>query len=97
MTPIITPSSITPSSSSALDAGKVKATAKEFEAVFVSEMLSHMFEGIEVDKEFGGGAGETMFRSMMVQEYGKQMTKGGGLGISDQIQKMMIQMQQQQQ
>jgi Rod binding domain-containing protein len=88
--PIATPAPLS------ADAGKVKATAKEFEAVFVSEMLSHMFEGIEVDKEFGGGAGETMFRSMMVQEYGKQMTKGGGLGISDQIQKMMIQMQQQQ-
>lgn len=95
MTTAISSSPITTPPLSA-EAGKVKATAKEFEAVFVSEMLSHMFEGIEVDKEFGGGAGETMFRSMMVQEYGKQMTKGGGLGISDQIQKMMIQMQQQQ-
>ena len=72
---------------------KTKAAAQDFEAVFLSEMFSHMFEGLNVDPMFGGGSGEKMFRSMMVQEYGKMMAKGGGIGISDQLQKMMIQMQ----
>jgi Rod binding domain-containing protein len=74
---------------------KTKATAKDFEAVFLSQMLSHMFEGAESDPVFGGGEGEDMFRGMLVQEYGKQMAvKGQGIGISAQMQKMMIQMQQ---
>lgn len=73
---------------------KTKEAAKDFEAVFISEMISHMFEGIGTDPLFGGGQGEEMFRSTLIQEYGKQMVKGQGIGISDQLQKMMIQMQQ---
>lgn len=74
---------------------KIEKSAKEFEGMFVSEMLSHMFEGLEVDKEFGGGHGEEMFRSMMVSEYGKEIANGPGIGISGQIKAMMIQMQEQ--
>ena len=72
-----------------------KRAAKDFEGMFISEMLSHMFEGLETDPMFGGGHGEDMFRSMMVQEYGKKMAAGGGIGISAQLQKVMIEMQQQ--
>lgn len=71
-----------------------KAAAKEFEAMFMSEMFSHMFEGVETDPMFGGGGGEKMFRSMLIQEYGKIMSKGKGIGISDQIQKFMLQTQE---
>lgn len=75
---------------------KMKDSAKDFEAVFLSEMLSHMFEGTEPDKMFGGGSGEKMFQGMMVQEYGKMMANGQGIGISQQIQKLMMQMQEHQ-
>ena len=74
---------------------KTKAAAKDFEAVFISEMMSHMFEGVKTDSVFGGGQGEDMFHGMLVQEYGKQMAKGSGIGISDQLQRVMLQMQQQ--
>lgn len=70
-----------------------KEAAKDFEAVFLSEMFSHMFEGLDVDPMFGGGQGEKMFRGMLVQQYGKIMAQGKGIGIADQLQKMMIQMQ----
>ena len=74
---------------------QTKAAAKDFEGVFLSEMMSHMFEGTGSDPMFGGGQGEDMFHGLLVQEYGKQMAKGHGIGIADQLQKMMIQMQQQ--
>ena len=74
---------------------KTAKAAKQFEAVFLSEMMSHMFEGVKTDPEFGGGEGEDMFKSLLVNEYGKQMANAGGIGIADQLQKMMIQMQQQ--
>jgi len=75
---------------------KTKASAQDFEAVFISEMLSHMFEGLKPDPVFGGGSGEKMFQGMMVQEYGKMMAKGQGIGISQQLQTVMMQMQEQQ-
>ena len=73
---------------------KTADAAKQFEGVFLSEMMSHMFEGTETDPEFGGGQGETMFKSLLTNEYGKQMANAGGIGIADQLQKAMIQMQQ---
>ena len=74
---------------------KMKDSAKDFEAVFLSEMLGHMFEGTEPDKMFGGGQGEKMFQSMMVQQYGKMMANGQGIGIAAQMQKYMLQVQEQ--
>jgi flagellar protein FlgJ len=72
----------------------VKKAAKEFEGVFLNEMFSHMFDGVGDDPVFGGGRGEKMFKSMMVNEYAKKLASGRGVGISDQIQKAMIEMQQ---
>lgn len=81
---------------SATQTMQIKTAAKDFEAVFISQMMSHMFEGITTDPMFGGGPGEDMFRGMLVQEYGKQIANGPGLGVgvSDQIMKTMIQLQQ---
>lgn len=72
-----------------------KEAAKEFEAVFLSEMLSHMFGEAGADPAFGGGPGEDMFRGMLVQEYAKKMAGSQSIGIAAQLQKMIIQMQQQ--
>jgi flagellar protein FlgJ len=71
-----------------------KGAAKEFEGMFLSEMLSHMFDGLEVDDQFGGGHGEKMFRGMLVNQYGKMIANGKGIGLSDQIQKTMLEIQQ---
>ncbi|MGM0422278.1 MAG: rod-binding protein [Pseudomonadota bacterium] len=74
---------------------KTREAAEEFEATFLSQMLAHMFSGIEVDPTFGGGKGEEMFRSMMVEEYGKSFVDKGGVGIADQVQAKLIEMQSQ--
>ena len=73
----------------------IQKAAKEFEAVFISEMLGHMFEGISTDPMFGGGKGEEVFHGLLINEYGKKVAEGPGIGISDQLQKMMLDMQQQ--
>jgi len=73
---------------------QTREAAKQFEGIFISQMMSHMFEGVGADPMFGGGQGEEMFHSLLVNEYGKQMAQGHGIGIADQLQKMMIEMQQ---
>lgn len=76
---------------------QINHSAKEFCAMFYGEMLGHMFEGMKTDPMFGGGHGEEMFRGMMVQEYGKMMSQSpSGIKIADQVQKAMIQIQQNQ-
>ena len=64
---------------------RAQKAAKEFEGVFITQMLGQMFSGIETDKTFGGGQGETMFRSLMIDQYGKQIASQGGLGLASTI------------
>jgi flagellar protein FlgJ len=81
-----------------LDAAKMKKVeeaAADFEAVFTSEMMKPMFEGIATDGPFGGGKGEEVFRDMLVQEYGKIMARTGSIGIAGPVKEQMIKMQEQ--
>ncbi|MFS2010565.1 rod-binding protein [Azospirillum sp. CT11-132] len=64
---------------------QLRKSANEFESQFVSQMLSPMFEGIQTDETFGGGRGEEMFRPMLVEQFGKQITQRGGFGIAKQV------------
>ncbi|MDX2223528.1 MAG: rod-binding protein [Rhodospirillaceae bacterium] len=78
----------------AKDAGKVRAAAQEFEAFFIGQMMQHMWTDVGVDPEFGGGHAEEMWRSMLTQEYGKEIAKRGGFGIADQVMAAMIKAQE---
>lgn len=73
------------------DMARAAKTGRQFEAQFMSQMLQHMFEGIKTDGMFGGGSGEEMFRSMLLDEYGKQIANhGNGIGIGAAVQKMLL-------
>ena len=69
-------------------------TAKEFESVFISQFLGSMFSGISSDGPFGGGEGEEMFRSMMVDEYGKAIEQRGGFGLAASVTSELLKHQQ---
>ncbi len=71
-----------------------RKAAEEFEGQFMAEMLKHQFSGLETDGPFGGGHAEETFRSLLVDEYGKQVTRAGGLGLADAIQRQMLRMQE---
>jgi peptidoglycan hydrolase FlgJ len=68
--------------------------AKNFESVFVSQFLGQMFEGVSTEGEFGGGPGEAMFRSLMLDEYGKQITAQGGFGLSNAVMRQILKHQE---
>jgi Rod binding domain-containing protein len=70
-----------------------RAAAEEFEAVFLSQMLEHMFAGIRTDGYFGGGRSEQIFRSMTINEYGRMIARSGGVGIADRVMEEILRMQ----
>lgn len=72
---------------------EAQAAAEEFESFFLSQCFAEMYEGIETDGMFGGGHAEKMFRSMMIDEYGKMIVQNGGVGISDQLASAIVEMQ----
>lgn len=73
---------------------KIAAKAKEFEAVFLSEMMKPMFEGVDVDPLFGGGNSENIFRGMLTEEYGKKIAETKSIGIADFVMRELIRVQQ---
>jgi len=76
------------------DVTKAKAVAQQFEGVFITQMLGEMFDGISTDGPTGGGQGEAMFRSLMIDEYGKQIASQGGFGLSASIQHELLKVQE---
>lgn len=83
-----------PTMSKTTDLNKMRDKAQEFEAVFLSQMLKPVFESIDTDGPFGGGQAESMWRSLMVDEYGKSMAKAGGIGLADSVMSEMLRLQE---
>ena len=79
---------------SKLDKDAAYQAATDFEAQVLSILNQSMFAGIETDGYFGGGHGEEMFRSMLVEEYSNEMVKTGGLGLTDTIYRQILEMQE---
>ena len=75
---------------SAATLAAAKKAGKDYEGVFISEFMGQMFNGISTDGPFGGGQGEQMFRSLMLDQYGKQIASRGGFGLSDAITKQLL-------
>lgn len=68
----------------------LRQAAREFEAIFLAEMLKHSGLG-EARESFGGGVGEAAFSSMMTQEWARSLVDKGGVGIADQLYKAIKQ------
>lgn len=72
----------------------IDKTSKDFEAMFMAQMLQPMFESVEVDGLFGGGHGEEVMRGLLVQEYGKSLAANSNSMISDAVKSEMLRAQE---
>ena len=75
-------------------AEKMDTTAHEFEAQFISQMLSNMFSTVDTHEALGGSDAEEVYNAMLVNEYGKIIARTGGVGVADQVKQMMIKQQE---
>lgn len=73
---------------------KADGIAKEFESMFLSQMLAPMWEGVATDSLFGGGSAEETYRGMMINEYGNLISKAGGLGIAADVKAELLKTQE---
>ena len=69
---------------------KTRAQAQEFESVFISSMMQHMFTGIGKDGPLGSGPSTGPWRSLLTEQYAKSLVKAGGLGLANQVYKSML-------
>ena len=68
--------------------------AEDFEAFFLAQMVGTMFSGVKTEGPFGGGFSETIYKSMLAEEYGKAMAQRGGIGIADSVQREILKLQE---
>ena len=73
---------------------KAKESAESFEAFFLTRMMESMFEGVSTEGMFGGGHAEKIYRSLLLDEYGKEMAKLGTVGVKDYVMQAILQMQE---
>ena len=73
---------------------EIDKAAEEFEAMFLSQMLGHMYSEMEVDPVTGGGHAEEVYRSFLNDEYAKLMSRAGGVGIADYVRREMLKLQE---
>jgi flagellar protein FlgJ len=74
---------------------KVQKTAKDFEQVFLEDVMNRMGEGLGEEGPLGGGSdGGSVYRSMLMKEYAGQITKSGGVGIADAVYRQLMKLQE---
>jgi flagellar protein FlgJ len=70
--------------------GKAKATATDFEAMFINQMFSQMTSGLKGEGPYGDTPGTGVWRSMLTEQYSKSFAKAGGVGISNDVYRTLI-------
>ena len=75
---------------------KAKKQADEFETMFLEQMTEKLFASEGTEGPLGeNGTGGGIWRSQLTQQYAKQIQKAGGIGLSDQIMRDLINLQEQ--
>ena len=85
---------LAPVPSATSDTARADKSSKDYESVFISQFLGSMFSGVQTDSLTGGGQGEEMFRSLMVDQYAKGIEQQGGFGIAAQMKAELLKHQQ---
>ena len=77
-----------------LNEAKVNEAAVDFEAQFISQMLENMFATVDTKESLGGDDSQEIYRSLLVDQYGKAISKAGGIGVADHVKREILRLQE---
>jgi len=72
---------------------RIDDAAKDFEAVFIAQMIGPLFSSVETPAIAGGGKSEEFFKSLLQESYAKAMAERGGFGVADHVKSSLIELQ----
>lgn len=84
-TPATPATLIAPAAPADSRAEAIRKVAQDFEAMVLGQLLQPMFNALDADGLGGGGAGEKMFRPMLVENYARGIATKGGIGVADAV------------
>jgi len=71
----------------------LRETAEEFESIFLAQALQALTHGLGSAGPLGESDGDA-FADMLQQEYGRLVSRSGGIGIADAVMREMLRMQE---
>lgn len=83
-----------PSNINASEMARIEEVAENYEAVFLSQMVAHMFQDVGKNSMFHGGQTEEIFKGLLIEEYGKSVASQGGIGLAEHIKAELIRIQE---
>jgi Rod binding domain-containing protein len=89
------PGSAKASDARALAEARARRTADDFETMFLEQSLERMVSSAGEEGPMGeNGTGGPIYRSMLVKEYAGTIVKSGGVGISSQVFREIMRLQE---
>ena len=82
------------SAKSGTGAAKARASAQDFESVFLQAMISEMMSGLGKDGPLGEGEAGGAWRGLLVDQYASTVSKAGGIGIADTVYRDILALQE---
>lgn len=74
---------------------KAKATATDFESMFLENALDRLTQDTGADGPLGeNGEAGGIYKSMLAKEYAGSVVRSGGVGIADAVFRQMMRMQE---
>jgi Rod binding domain-containing protein len=83
-----------PGKLAAASKAKAKEAAQNFEAVFLNSMFENMFTGIDGEGPFGGSGATGVWRSMLTDQFARNIAKAGGIGIAAHVYQSLLAQQE---
>jgi peptidoglycan hydrolase FlgJ len=71
------------------DEQKLRAATKDFESLFIKQMLNSMKKTVNKSGLLDGGMGQEIFEDMLYDEYAKKIAETANLGISEMMFKQL--------
>lgn len=73
---------------------RMRQAAQDFEAQALAQLLNHAFATLgSPDGLFGGGEGESQWRTQQVDAMAKSVARNGGLGLAQPVLREMLRIQ----
>lgn len=78
----------------AMNEAQAEKAAKDFESMFISQMMELMFGDSIGESAFGDKETTEIYKGWMVGEYGKAISGAGGIGIASHVKKHLLSLQE---
>lgn len=77
-----------------IDKKSAQAQGREFEAIFLGQVLNTISQGLGEKTGFDGGSAEAQWRSILNEHVGRAVAARGGVGIAQSVTRELLRAQE---